>query len=447
LKNSSRATGLFVLLGLALFLVAKAEVHSSSTSNALLYGYGVTVTSAVLVQMFIAFHRYRDPAVSEVENGELSTCQLPRVSCVVAVHNEQLIIEQCVASLVSQRYQNKEIIVVDDASTDRTLEILNQLQQAHPIKVLAMPRNVGKKRALASAMLEAEGDIFAFSDSDSVWAPDALERTVGALVADDTIGAVSGHCRALNRDRNLLTRVQDTWYEGQFSVRKAFESVFGAVTCVSGPLAVFRKEAIYNFMPAWEEDQFLGKEFRFATDRTLTGFVLGAQQVGQRLKERHRGSPFLAVDYPLRNWRIVYCKSARAWTEVPDTLSRLIKQQVRWKKSFLRNLCFTGRFYWRRPLLAVLVYYLHIAFVLLGPFVAFRHLVYMPVRGNVESMVLYLSGIVLIGFMFGLAYRREDSDGSDWVYRPLMSLLSTAVLSWLVFYSMVTIRRTTWARS
>jgi cellulose synthase/poly-beta-1,6-N-acetylglucosamine synthase-like glycosyltransferase len=313
--------------------------------------------------------------------------------------------------------------------------------------VLAMPRNVGKKRALAGAMLEAEGDIFAFSDSDSVWAPDALERTVGALVADDTIGAVSGHCRALNRDRNLLTRVQDTWYEGQFSVRKAFESVFGAVTCVSGPLAVFRKEAIYNFMPAWEEDQFLGKEFRFATDRTLTGFVLGAQQVGQRLKERHRGSPFLAVDYPLRNWRIVYCKSARAWTEVPDTLSRLIKQQVRWKKSFLRNLCFTGRFYWRRPLLAVLVYYLHIAFVLLGPFVAFRHLVYMPVRGNVESMVLYLAGIVLIGFMFGLAYRREDSDGSDWVYRPLMSLLSTAVLSWLVFYSMVTIRRTTWARS
>jgi hypothetical protein len=60
---------------------------------------------------------------------------------------------------------------------------------------------------------------------------------VPIFLADAEIGAVSGHCRALNGDRNLLTKIQDSWYEGQYSVRKAFESVFGAVTCVSGPLA------------------------------------------------------------------------------------------------------------------------------------------------------------------------------------------------------------------
>ncbi|MDL1950623.1 hypothetical protein FBQ97_12535, partial [Acidobacteria bacterium ACD] len=94
----------------------------------------------------------------------------------------------------------------------------------------------------------------AFTDSDSVLAPDAISRCVRALAADPEIGAVSGHARALNRDSNLLTRVQDTWYDGQFGVLKAAESVFGSVTCVSGPLAVFRREAVYNYFPAWADD-------------------------------------------------------------------------------------------------------------------------------------------------------------------------------------------------
>jgi len=53
--------------------------------------------------------------------------------------------------------------------------------------------------------------------------------------------------------------------------------VFGSVSCVSGPLAGFRREAIWNYFPAWAADSFLGREFRFATDRQLTGYVLGQE--------------------------------------------------------------------------------------------------------------------------------------------------------------------------
>ena len=97
---------------------------------------------------------------------------------------------------------------------------------------------------------------FCLFDSDSVWAPDAIEKIVKIFSSDPFIGAVSGHVRVLNSNKNILTKIQDSWYEGQFSIRKAFESIFGAVTCVSGPLAVFRKEAIFNFIPAWENDTF-----------------------------------------------------------------------------------------------------------------------------------------------------------------------------------------------
>jgi cellulose synthase/poly-beta-1,6-N-acetylglucosamine synthase-like glycosyltransferase len=448
----SRATALVILVALAVFESVKLEFRLPH-SNIALYAYGVTVTALVLMQMFIAFTRYTDLAladpttVEEKQDGASPPSSVhPTVSCIVAVHNEELIMAQCVHSLVAQTYEPKEIIVVDDASTDRTPQILHALAARCPIKVIRLKENVGKKRALAAGMLHASGEIFAFTDSDSIWAPDALERTATLLANHPEVGAVSGHCRALNRDRNLLTKIQDSWYEGQFSVRKAFESVFGAVTCVSGPLAVFRREAIYNYIPAWVQDRFLGEEFRFATDRTLTGYVLMSAKRAEKLKRRQADSPFLTIDYPWQDWRSVYAKSARAWTEVPDTFGRMVKQQVRWKKSFLRNIFFTGSFYWRRSFLAALLYYLHILFVLAGPFVAFRHLILLPLQGNVESAFLYLFGILLIGSMFGLAFWREEPQSDGWVYRPLMSLMSTTVLSWLLFYALFTIRKMTWAR-
>jgi cellulose synthase/poly-beta-1,6-N-acetylglucosamine synthase-like glycosyltransferase len=443
----ANAFALTIIFALGIFLAAKAEFRSD-TSNDALYLYGVTVTSIVLFQMAVAFGRYRD--LGNVTPSTLaavaSAPNAPLVTCLVAVHNDADIIEHCLASLVDQTYAMKEIIVIDDASTDGTADALARLAAMHPITVISLPTNVGKKRALAAGILAAKGEVYAFTDSDSIWAADALARCVAILAKHPNVGAVSGHCRAYNADRSLLTRIQDSWYEGQFSVRKAFESAFGAVSCVSGPLAVFRKAAIHNYIPAWEADSFLGQEFRFATDRTLTGFVLVGGQVGDKLKKKHAGSPFLETEFRARDWDIVYSYSARAWTAVPETFSKLVKQQVRWKKSFVRNMFFTGRYYWRKSLPPAAVYYLHILFVFAGPIVAFRHLVYVPAHGNPESALLYLAGIVVVGSMFGLAHWRVEPKSHGWVYRPLMSLISTVLLSWLLIYSLLTIRRMRWAR-
>jgi len=297
-------------------------------------------------------------------------------------------------------------------------------------------------------MAIAKGEIFAFSDSDSVWAPDVIEKIVKIFGSDPLIGAVSGHVRVLNSNKNILTKIQDSWYEGQFSIRKAFESIFGAVTCVSGPLAVFRKEAIFNFIPAWENDTFLNQEFKFATDRTLTGFVLGSKSIGEKLKKKHSNSLFVNnINYSTKDWKVVYSKSAKAWTNVPDTLRRILKQQIRWKKSFIRNIFFTGAFYWKKPALPALFYYLHIIFVLIGPFIAFRHLIYLPAQGHIYSAFLYIAGIAFIGFIFGLAFKLENKDSHMWIYRPLMSLMSTTIFSWLIFYSALTIKKMVWSRT
>ncbi len=419
---------------------------AASHSFAPLYIYGISVSSVLLTTYSIVLLKYKDPYLKAQERTK-SNEKRHFVSCMVAVKNEEGMIEQCIKSFVNQTYEDREIIFVNDASTDGTATILDDYAQKGLISVIHLDMNVGKKKALARAMFIAKGDIFAFSDSDSVLALDAISRIVDVLDADPLVGAVSGHCRALNADCNFLTKVQDCWYEGQYSIRKAFESVYGVVSCISGPLAVFRREAIYNLVPAWENDTFLGQEFKFATDRTLTALVLGSKAIGEKLKRKYSNSPFVrTIDYPTKNWKTLYCKSARAWTVVPNTFPKLIRQQIRWKKSFIRNAFFNGPFYWRKPFLPALFFYLHILFVLAGPLIAFRHLIYLPLNGNLLSIPLYLGGISLVGFTFGLAFKRENKDSYKWIYRPVMSLLSTLILSWLVYYSAVTIKKMTWYR-
>jgi cellulose synthase/poly-beta-1,6-N-acetylglucosamine synthase-like glycosyltransferase len=446
-----RGTALVATLALGLMLAVKIEFRSTS-SNDVFYAYGVTVTAVIFITMTISLLCYRDPAVTARAQltaryraaGQADS--LPLVSCIVAVHNEERLVEQCIAAMAAQTYDRKEIIVVDDASTDGTASILRELSRKYPFRLIELPVNQGKKGALATALLESTGSVIAFADSDTVWESDALELTVPIFQADPDVGGVSGHVRLLNADQNFLTKIQDTWYEGQFSVRKAFESVFGAVTCVSGPLALFRRSAIFNFMPAWQADTFLGQEFRFATDRTLTAYVLGGSYFAPRVLPRYGQTAFSEPAYPAMDWKIVYSKSSRACTQAPSTLRGMIRQQVRWKKSFIRNVFVTGRFYWRRPFLPALLYYVHCLFVILGPFLAIRHLIYLPLRGNIMSAVLYLAGIACIGFAFGLAFLHENPGSRRWLYRPAMSLMSTLILSSLIFYSAATIKKMTWSR-
>jgi len=445
-SSRHRLVELGLLLALILVILGKLLFGDPDTTLFLL-AYGILVTTVTWMTLIFAFVFYQDPYEQAIKK-KVKNLHPYLVSCMVAVRNEEENISRCLDSILRQTYLKTELIVVNDASTDHTAEILKEYATQHPIRLINLEQNGGKKRALGRAMAIAKGKIFAHTDSDSVWAPDAIEKIVRIFATNPNVGAVSGHGRALNGDKNFLTKVQGAWMEGQFSARKAFESVFGAVTCVSGPLAVFRKEAIFNYIPAWENDRFLGQEFKFATDRTLTGVVLGCKTIGKRLKAKYKDTAFVkSVDYPVRDWQVVYCKAAKSWTIVPDTFRRLLKQQIRWKKSFIRNMFFTGTFYWRKPLPVSLAYYLHVIFVLMGPFVSFRHLVYLPLRGDIFSGILYLAGIVFIGFTFGLAYKLEDKSSHRWIYRPAMSLLSTLVISWLIFYSALTIKKMVWSRS
>lgn len=442
-----------VLIGLMPLIVLIAIQAPLLPEGTLLLGYGMLVLAATISMMYLGFARYEDPSVHRApqrtgDGGDFPALPAaPSVSLLVAVRDELDGIEQCVRTMVGSDYPNLEVIVIDDASTDGTPDVLRRLAAELDFKVIYKEVNQGKKHALTDGVRIATGDILAFTDSDCILAPDALGRCVRALVDNPSLGAVSGHARALNAADTVLTRAQDTWYDGQFRVAKAAEATFGSVSCVSGPLAVFRRDAIANYLPAWANDTFLGREFRFATDRQLTGYVLGQVWKGRGLKRRYADDPLVADrDYPERAWRVGYVRSAHVWTTVPARFRPFLKQQVRWKKSFIRNLCFTGSFMWRRGFGAAALFYGHVLFVAVAPIMAVRHLVWAPAHGLYFLTLLYLCGVLTKGFAWAIAFKLTNPGNPHWRYRLLMAALGSLLLSWLLPYSAATIRKGTWAR-
>jgi cellulose synthase/poly-beta-1,6-N-acetylglucosamine synthase-like glycosyltransferase len=428
-----------------LIIIVLARVTRLSSTGTLGI-YGIVVLGATIITFYLAFVRYRDPAL---DAPTIVSGRQPLISAFIPVKNEENQIAACIESVLQSDYPNLELWVINDGSTDGTDRVLRQLASADPrINLIRLRRSHGKKNALVRAARRARGEYFVFTDSDCWVAPDAIRKCIDVMEADESLGAVSGHARALNPDASWLTKIQDGWYDGQFAIAKAAESAFGSVTCVSGPLAVFRRSAVLNYLPAWNYDKFCGAPFPFATDRQLTAYVLGQKWIGRRLQHRYRRDPLVSAEnYEPREWKIAYVRSARVWTSVPVSFRAYLRQTIRWKKSFLRNFAFNWRWMWRRGAGPAALFYGHALWVVLAPIMAVSHLVWAPLSGRPELCLLYVAGIAMKGLVWAGAYRVQNPGDPRWRYRPFISMLSTLSLWWVIIYSAMTIRKPVWSRT
>lgn len=447
-------------------------------------GFYSFLTSFVLFNIFfLSWVKYRDPFVA-VKDVIIPEDKKPLVSIIVPVKNEEGNIRNCVQSCLNSSYTNKEVIIINDGSTDGTSAILDEMRKevgpGTKLQIIHLSKSVGKKVAIEAGSQIAKGEFYVMMDSDCDLASDAVDHAINIFYSDHRVGAVTGHARVRDATKgNTLIKIEDVWFDGQFRLLKGMETSFSSLTCCSGALSIYRRDAVHQYIHAWAHDHFLGIEnFKFATDRRLTAYVLGAKpediwkakkndmgeqvnnnsidnynipilQTGKDDLNTMRSSSDPDQEEPKKKdrrkyaWRLVYSPSVRVTAGVPDTLMALIRQQIRWRKSFIRSLPATGGIYWRRPFYAAFLYYLVLGLKLLRPLIVIK-VVLLVLSGDLVTALFYITGIMYTGMLYGIDSRLRNPGYPLWLYRPLFTFLSTFIFSWLLFYAAITIRKESW---
>ncbi len=372
------------------------------------YAYSILVTGYVCVRFLLAPLYRPAPDIG----------YRPKVSIVIPAFNEEDAIEQTIEAILASDYpaDSLDVVVVDDGSTDGTWERVLAARERNPSVVcIRFASNRGKRAAMAEGIRRSEAEICAFVDSDSVLEPDALARLV-ADFGDPRVGAVVGHADVLNKTNNWLTRMQQVRYYVAFRVIKGCESLFGAVTCASGCFSAYRREALLAILDKFENQRFLGRQSTFGDDRALTNYVL-------------------------RTWRVTYQSRAVSHTIVPEHVRQFGRQQLRWKKSWLRESIHVSRFIWRKHPVAAAMTYMGVLFPWVAP-VIMVHSLYFRALGN-GSPLFYLMGAYVMAVLYSLYYavvRRSPL----WWHGVTFVAIYMAFLVWQTYYALLTIRNTAW---
>jgi cellulose synthase/poly-beta-1,6-N-acetylglucosamine synthase-like glycosyltransferase/peptidoglycan/xylan/chitin deacetylase (PgdA/CDA1 family) len=220
----------------------------------------------------------------------------PLVTIIAPAFNEEKVISTTLNALLATEYQNYEILVVDDGSTDATVAVVEAMAKQHPRIRLIRQANGGKSAAANNALSQARGEIVVAVDADTLVSADAIPKLV-AHFADPSVTAVCGNVEVGNVN-GIFTAFQAIEYvTSQNFDRRAFSSL-NCISVVPGALGAWRRGAVLE--AGGYSDESLTED----ADLTLTILRRGG--------------------------RVVYEPEAYGRTEAPESLGALLRQRFRW---------------------------------------------------------------------------------------------------------------------
>ena len=325
--------------------------------------------------------------------GKLARINLkywPLISIIVPAHNEEKVIERCIESLLEIDYPRKEIIVVDDGSSDRTYWLAKKYS-VKGVKVIRRKQAGGKSVALNTGMVLARGEIIVTCDADSLISRDALKAIVKRF-QDPTVTAVAGNVRVLNRT-NLITKCQALEYIVNENICRRVFDIFGVVPVVPGPLAAFRRKALRE-IGLYDKDTL-------TEDFDVTVKMLKAGKVVQALS------------------------NAIVYTEAPSTWRDFYRQRLRWNRGTFQtlrkhwNVFRHSRFGFVRTLTFPYVL-ISMLFIPLASVFAIVSLIYAVLSGYAFQVLYVTLGFMVLQATYSLlAIQMDNEDLKLVIFSPL----------------------------
>jgi peptidoglycan-N-acetylglucosamine deacetylase len=230
----------------------------------------------------------------------------PKVAVLIPAYNEEKVIERTVRAALNSNYPNLRVIVIDDGSKDRTLEVARKAFAAEAAagKVLILGKpNSGKAEALNYGIEHiGDAELFVGIDADTIIAPDAISRLVPHFIRPE-VGAIAGNAKVGNRV-NLWTRWQALEYITSQNFERRALDVLGAVSVVPGAIGAWRVSAVRE---------------------------AGGYHIDTVAEDADLTMALLRLGY-----RVEYEDMALAYTEAPTNANGLMRQRFRWSFGILQ---------------------------------------------------------------------------------------------------------------
>ena len=353
--------------------------------------------SALVGSVRLFKNRYRDKMNNIIKHDYYNP-----VSIIVPAYNEENVILSCINSLLELNYRLYEIIIVDDGSTDNTLQtILNNYQlykvnkpvnmQIKTKKIKAVyegkinnitltvvsKENSGKSDALNVGINISSFPYFLAMDADSILQKDSLEKMIQPVLEYENVIACGGFVRLNNGidlknngnslPDNLLACMQVLEYDRAFLASRILLDEYNGNLIISGAFGLFKKDLViacggYDTDTVGEDFELVVKLHIFAHQNNLP-------------------------------YRICYVPEAICWTQVPSSLSDLLKQRKRWYVGLIQvmwkyRILFCNYHY---GFLSFVSYFYYLLFELFSPFI--------EVLGIIVTIMAMCFGLINIPFM------------------------------------------------
>ena len=240
--------------------------------------------------------------------------KLPKVSILVPVKNEEKVIGRLLRALLNLDYplQKMEIIIVNDGSTDKTVEICEEYAMRYPDRVKLLHRSTsdGKPSALNYGLRHAKGEIVATFDADNVPGSDVLLKAV-KFFEDPLTAAVQGTICSINADENTLTKFLSYEEAVRYRVYLQGKDVLKLFVHLAGTCQFIRRSAL-DEVGGWNKESM------------TEDIEISAKLVG-------------------RGYNIRYVSDIRSWQENPVNVTQLVNQRARWYRGCLETALRYGR--------------------------------------------------------------------------------------------------------
>ncbi len=382
-------------------------------SEYLIFFYALAISSINLLLAIISIRETRKYIRNNKridDQAILSSPSVSSISLLVPMYNEEVSIIDSVRSLLSLQYNNYDVIVINDGSTDESLKSLITYFQLIPVdqktsgvlptrKILGVYKsknrafgklividklNGGKADALNAGLNISESSLVATLDADSIIAPDALLKMVRPflqskerVIATGAVIRVANSCKVedgslvnVQLSSNLLVRFQTLEYLRVFLLSRIAWSKLNGLLIISGAFGLFDKEVAI-------------KAGGYATDTVGEDMelVVRMRRYMQQIKQKYK---------------IFYLPDPLCWTEAPSELRILNRQRNRWARGTAETLYRHRKVFFnpRYGLMGMLSYPYWFFFEYLAP--------YMEVIGILYFISLLILGAINWTYFFAL---------------------------------------------